>query len=63
MNYLFLYTKHKNIYKYYLYKNTNFKKKFILNIKQNKYKFLKKLVKIYRILGLYPFKNNIINFK
>nr|QEM01841.1 hypothetical protein [Nephromyces sp. ex Molgula occidentalis] len=59
-----LYTQNKNIYKYYLFKNNNLKKKSLINIKNNKYKFIKKLIKYYRILGIYSFKNDtLINIK
>nr|QEM01639.1 hypothetical protein [Nephromyces sp. ex Molgula occidentalis] len=56
----FLYTKNKYIYKFYLFKNTQLKKKSLLKLTTTKFKFIKKLIKYYRILGIYSFKINTI---
>nr|QEM01811.1 hypothetical protein [Nephromyces sp. ex Molgula occidentalis] len=64
VNTLLLYTQNSDIYKHYLFKNTNLKKKDLIKLKNSKYKFIKKLIKYYRILGIYSFKsNNIVNIK
>nr|QEM01781.1 hypothetical protein [Nephromyces sp. ex Molgula occidentalis] len=43
-------------FKYYLTKNKKLKKKKKIKINNNKYNYIIKIIKYYRILGLFPFK-------